>query len=220
MSYLITKPARDRGLNATNLQLAGPSVLRPRFAILRGVRYFFTRRLPREARLLLIESGSRNLLEGLISGIRDTWGSSVRVDLVTCFGGMPRGFSPETTRVYRIADYRGREGRRRLLRELAAGRYSILGMICSGEPIMTKWKWLLAARVPGKIFILNENCDYFWVDWAHWDVMRHFILFRMGLAGAGAVRTLVRFFMFPFALLYLLLYAAIVHFRRALRRGY
>ena len=37
-----------------------------------------------------------------------------------------------------------------------------------------------------------------------------------GADGAGAVRTLVRFLMFPFTVLYLLLFAAAVHLRRKL----
>ncbi len=167
-----------------------------------------------------MESGSRCLFEGLISGIRETWGEDTQVDLVTCYAGLPRGFDPERTRVFRVSDYRGGEGRRRLYRELAAGTYTILGMICSGEPIMTKWKWMLAARIPAKVFVLNENCDYFWLDRGHWAVMWHFALFRAGLAGAGAVRTIARFVLFPFMILYLVLYATVVHFRRALRRGY
>jgi len=48
-------------------------------------------------------------------------------------------------------------------------------------------------------------------------VIRQFVLLRSGLAGAGAVRTLARLFLFPFTLLYLLLYATTVHARRALR---
>jgi hypothetical protein len=39
----------------------------------------------------------------------------------------------------------------------------------------------------------------------------------MGLAGSGAVRTLASALAFPFTLLYLLLYAAVEHARRALR---
>jgi len=84
---------------------------------------------------------------------------------------------------------------------------------------MTKWKWALALRVPAKVFILNENGDYFWIDPGHWGAIRGFVLFRAGLAGSGAVRTLVRMALFPFTLLYLLLYATTVHARRALRRG-
>jgi hypothetical protein len=178
------------------------------------VRYFFTRLQPPASRILLVESGSRYLLEGLISGIRATYGSDIFVDLVTCYPGLPDGFNPATTAVYRVTDYRGRAGRAKLYRELASNRYSIAGIICSAEPIMTKWKWSLAARLPAKLFILNENGDYFWVDYGHWSVIRHFALYRAGLAGAGAVRTLARLALFPFSLLFLLCYAAAAHLSR------
>jgi hypothetical protein len=183
------------------------------------VRYFLTRRQPEVSRLLLVESGPRYLFEGLIPGIRESYGPSVFVDLVTCYPGLPAGFDPATTTVYRVSDYRGRAGRSRLYRELAANRYSVAGIICSAQPIMTKWKWALTLRLPAKVFILNENGDYFWLDYAHWRVIRHFVLYRAGLAGAGAVRTLARLFLFPATLLYLLLYATTVHGRRVLRRG-
>ena len=178
------------------------------------MRYFFTRRQPDCSRILLIESGSRYLLEGLISGIRGTYGQTVPVDLLTCYPGLPEGFDPATTTVYRVTDYRGRGGRARLYRELARNRYSIAGIICSAEPIMTKWKWSIMARLPAKFFILNENGDYFWFDYGHWSVIRHFALYRAGLAGAGAVRTLARLALFPFTLLFLLCYAATVHLTR------
>lgn len=178
--------------------------------------YCFTIRQPAEARILLVESGSRYLLEGLIGGIRETYGEDAVVDLVTCYPGLPAGFSPQSTRVYRVTDYRG--DHRRLLSELSRNRYTILGMICSAEPIMTKWKWLLALRLPVKAFVLNENGDYFWLDYGHGTTIRHFVLFRAGLAGAGAVRTLTRLALFPFTLMYLILYAASVHAGRLARR--
>ena len=78
---------------------------------------------------------------------------------------------------------------------------------------------MTSLRIPAKIFIINENGDYFWLDRMHLGALRQFILFRSGLAGAGAVRTLVRLVSFPFTLLYLLLYASAAHARRALRRG-
>ncbi len=183
------------------------------------MRYFLTSRQPPGSRILLVESGARHLFEHVIPHIRATWGENVQVDLVTCYAGLPVGLQPGTTRVYRVTDYRGRAGRRLLYRELAAKGYSILGVICSNEPVMTKWKWMLAARIPAKVFVVNENADYFWVDSANSATIRHFVLFRAGLAGAGAVRTLGRFFLFPFTLLYLLLYATTVHFRRVLRGG-
>jgi len=183
------------------------------------VRYFLTRRLPEAESLLLVESGSRSLLEGLIPNLRETWGAETAIDLVTCYSKLPRGLDAQTTRVFRVTEYPGREGRRRMYREIAARRYALLGIVCSGEPIMTKWKWGLALLLRAKVFIINENGDYFWLDWGHLGLLREFVLLRSGLAGAGAVRTLARMVSFPFTFLYLLLYATTVHVRRALRRG-
>lgn len=183
------------------------------------MRYLLSGRLPSASAILLVESGSRGLLEKVIPGLRETWGPDIYIDLVTCYSGLPRGFEAPNTRVYRVMDYRGREGRRRLYRELASNRYGLLGMVCSGEPVMAKWKWALALHVPAKVFVINENGDYFWLDRKHLDPIRQTVLLRAGLAGAGAVRTLARLFSFPFTFTWLLLYAAAIHTRRAFRRG-
>jgi hypothetical protein len=183
------------------------------------VRYFLSRRLPEANAILLVESGSRALLEGLIVHLRDNWGDEIPIDLVTCYPTLPRGFAPENTRLYNVNEHRGREARQRLFDRLAANRYALLGIVCSGEPLMTKWKWVLALRLPAKVFIINENGDYFWLDRGHLGTLREFVLDRSGLAGAGAVRTLARLLSFPFTLAYLLLYATVVHTRRSLRRG-
>ena len=185
--------------------------------IFKIVRYFLSRRLPATEAILLVESGSRALIEGLLPGLRETWGDDVRIDIVTCYSKAPQGYSSGSTRIYRVTDYRGRDARRGLFRELARNRYRIMGIVCSGEPIMTKWKWALALRIPAKIFVVNENGDYFWLDWGHLEPLRQFVLLRAGLAGTGAARTLARVISFPFTLLYLLLYAAAVHCRRAFR---
>jgi len=182
------------------------------------VRYFFRRGFPPVSRILLVESGSRHLLENLLPVLRQAYGE-VPIDLLTCYPGLPAGFPAETV-VYQVADYRGRAARRRLYRRLAANGYSLLGIVCSAEPIMTWWKWAVAWRVPAKIFVLNENGDYFWLDRGNWRTIRYFILFRAGLTGAGAVRTLARVLLFPLTLVYLLLYATAVHLRRSLRGGY
>jgi len=183
------------------------------------VRYFLTGRLPEVTSILLIESGSRGLVEGVIPVLRNNYGPDIFIDLVTCYASLPNGFDPERTRVYRITDYRGRAGRGKLYRELTANRYSLFGMICSGEVVMAKWKWAIGLRIPAKAFIINENGDYFWLDRLHLRTISQFVLLRAGLAGSGAVRTLVRLIAFPFTLLYLLLYATTVHARRALRRN-
>ncbi len=182
------------------------------------MRYFLRGRYPPVSSILLIESGSRSIVERVVHSLRRGYGDDVPIDLISCFAARPEGFD-ERTRVFRVSDYRGREGRRRLYREVIANRYSVAGIVCSGEPLMTKWKLALAWQIPAKIFIINENADFFWLDLAHSRQIRRFVLFRAGLAGAGAVRTLARAISFPFTLFYLLLYATVVHARRALRRA-
>ena len=116
------------------------------------MRYFLTGRLPKVNSILLVESGTRGLLEGLIGGLRQAWGDQIPIDLVTCYATLPKGFEPHNTRVYRVGDYRGRAARGRLYRELAGNRYALVGIICSGEVVMAKWKWVLASRIPGQAF--------------------------------------------------------------------
>ena len=181
------------------------------------MRYFLSRQIPQFKRVLLVESGSRSLLEPLIPGLYQTGGEGTMIDLVTCFGGAPQALNRETSAVFRVGDYGGAAGRERLLRELLARGYDIMGIICSAEPVMTKWKWWLAAKVPAKVFILNENGDYFWLDWSQWRTIIHFALFRAGLTGAGAVPALVRLLLLPFTFAYLVGFAAWVHLKRAVR---
>lgn len=181
------------------------------------VRYFLTRREPPKTRILLIESGSRSLLEGIHPHLRSVWGPDIAIDLVTCYVGLLEGFAPETT-VYRVTEYGSPEGRKELIRLLRSREYSIAGMICSVEPIMTKWKWLIALRLPAKFFILNENGDYFWIHRENAATIREFFLVRLGLSGAGAIRTIGRLLIFPFSVLFLLLYAFAAHSGRLVRR--
>jgi hypothetical protein len=178
------------------------------------LRHFFTRGNPPFTKVLLIESGSRRLFDDLIAGLHETYGDDLPIDLVTCYAGVPQGFNGK---VFRVADYQGSAARKRLYAELAAEQYPIAGIICSAEPIMTKWKWVLAAKLPSKVFVLNENGDYFWLDWSHANTILHFALYRAGLTGASAIPTIARLLFFPLTLIYLLLYAAFVHLRRKLR---
>jgi hypothetical protein len=181
------------------------------------LRYVLRRHIPPIARILLVESGSRSITEALLPRLRSAFGERIRVDLVTCYPGQPAGLPAESA-VYRVSEYAGRTGRRRLYRELRALNYSLTGIVCSGETIMTKWKWALAVQVPAKIFVINENADFFWLDYTQRRIIAHFALVRSGLAGAGAARTAAQIAAFPFTLLFLLLYAATVHTRRALRQ--
>ncbi len=177
------------------------------------VRYFLRRRVPELSRILLVESGSRRIIENVIPRIRAQFGDTVPIDLVTCLPGSPAGFAG----VYNVNDYR--ERRSSLARELRANRYAVAGILCSDEPILSKWKWALALALPAKVLVINENADYFWLDRGHWPNIRQFIRYRAGFADAGIVRTFARLVAYPFTFSYLLLYAAAVHLRRAIYRG-
>lgn len=181
------------------------------------MRYFLSRRAVPVTRVLLIESGSRSLIERLMPHLRGSWARDVPIDLVTCYNGLPAGFSDED-KVFRITDYGTPERRKELIRELRARDYSILGVICSTESIMTKWKWLIALRLPAKVFVINENGDYFWINSEQAGAVWEFCLVRLGLAGEGSLRTIGRLIIFPFALFYLLLYAFAAHSGRIIRQ--
>ncbi len=156
-----------------------------------------------------MESGDRSILEALLPHYYE---HCPQIDLVTCFGGVPTTFRGGT--VYRVHDYQGAEGRARLYPELWSRTYDAIGIICAEQPIMTKWKWMLALRLPGKLFVINENQDYFWIDRGNWRTVTHFALFRAGLSGAEAAQTIGRVLLLPFTVLFLVAYATVVHLKR------
>ena len=164
-----------------------------------------------------MESGSRHLFENVLPGLYETHPENVQVDLVTCYPDFPRGLDTERGEIFRVTDYARGPARNAFLAKLAASQYDVVGIICSGEPIMTKWKWALAWKVPAKLFILNENGDYFWVDRGQLGTIKHFALYRAGLSGSAGIATLLRLALFPFTLAYLLLFAAYIHMRRIAR---
>ncbi len=170
-----------------------------------------------------MESGSRDILNKLVPVLwrlhraeieAESHGGNMEIDLVTCFAGQPEGING---RVYRVQEHNGAEGRGKLYRELASRQHTALGIVCSAEPLMTKWKWMLAARSGAKLFIINENADFFWVDRGHWRNIVQFASYRSGMTGASAIPAIGRLIFFPFTLVYLLAFAGAVHLMRALR---
>ena len=181
------------------------------------LRLLLRRWTPPFTRALLIESGSRSLLENFIPWIYAHYGASSRVDVVTCYGGAPKSLDPSNSTVYHVTDYQGPEGRAQLLNQLLLQDYTVATIICSAEPIMTKWKWWLAWKLPVKVLVLNENGDFFWIDRTQWKTLLHFAFFRAGLTGASALPTIGRLMIFPLSLTYLILFAGWVHTKRAVR---
>jgi hypothetical protein len=181
------------------------------------LRHFFRRDIPPLTRILLVESGSRHLFDTLIPKLYQIYGDRVEIDLITCFAGAPQGFHGK---ISRVTDYTDPPSRAKLLIELKLRDYAAIGIICAAESIMTKWKWWLAARIPAKLFVVNENCDFFWADRTQWRLILHFMSFRAGLTGAAAVPAIARLLFFPVTLSYLLLYAGAVHLRRRIHESH
>jgi hypothetical protein len=178
------------------------------------LRHFLSPNIPDGPRILLIESGPREVIEQVILHLRDLFGQDVEMDLVTCYAGEPVGFRG---RIFNVNDYGGAAGRKALWADLVQRKYGAAGVVCAAVPIMTKWKWWIAYKAPAKIFIINENADYFWLDRAHLRQSRKFVTHRLGISGSAAAPSLLRLVFFPVTLVYLLLYAGTVHLRRRIR---
>lgn len=169
--------------------------------------------MPVAPRILLIESGSRSVLEKLLPALSRTFGN-VEIDVVTCFEGQPKG---GTGTIFNIHEYGGPSGRNRLLADLAQRNYQIAGLLSTGDSIMTKWKWWLAYKLPAKFLIVNKNSDFFFCDWGNFKQIGELALTHAGLARASAIPTLGRLASLPLCVAFLTAYAAIVHLRRRLR---
>lgn len=180
------------------------------------MRYFFSRQVPAPYRLLLVESGGRQILEKAVPRFEQAFGETVLIDLLTCYPGPPAWPERFHPTIYYTGDYIGRKGRARLFRELRAKNYTLLGIICSGEQIMTAWKWTVVQHLPAKTLIINENSDFFWFEWANAGLIKTLISKRSGLSGAGLLRLFSRAITFPFVFSYLLLYALYIHSKRFL----
>ena len=182
------------------------------------MRYFLTPHIPPFTRVLLVESGSRGVFDRLIPRLYPAHGGEsgdeMELDLITCHPGTPDGFRG---RVYRVQDYSTSAERRELVAELAARGYTVTGILCSNEDIMTKWKWMLAARLPSKVLIVNENADSLWIDRAHWRHIVGMVRVRLDLHGPALSPSMLRVLLLPFSAIYLLAYALVVHTKRRIR---
>ena len=185
-------------------------------AKLGAVRWFLSRSVPPVTRILLIESGPREVCQRLIPRLRAAMGADVPIDLFTCLPDNPSALA-EDARVWRTLDAPRAGGRRALLKSLRRERHPVAAVLCADDPILGPWKTVLLFALRAKFLIVNENADFFWLDRGNWRTVLQFLLTRIGLRDPLAARTLGRLVLFPFALAYLLAFAARVHVARALR---
>lgn len=116
--------------------------------------------------------------------------------------------------IYLTHDYRTPAARNELVRTLKNNQYDMIGIICSGEAIMTRWKWFLAWKIQAKVFIINENSDWFWLDRGNIRTIKSLVSNRTGMSGSGILRQPFKLLLFPLTLAYLAAYATLIHIRR------
>ena len=205
------------------------------------MRYFFGNfpGAPGVNDVLLIESGSPGVGQRVLEKIGRLF-PGARYHLLTCWpvppvpsaveGSEAEGSTsasktegPETTpehrfsryqSVFRASDYPTGLDKIRLLFSLARRRWRVLAILCTGEPLLWRWKLLALAIFPSKVLIANENADFFWLDWAHRSNLRQFLAVRWGVNRDEIAATLFRALVFPFSLLFLLLTALYLYTRR------
>jgi hypothetical protein len=180
---------------------------------LHSLRRFWSLATPPLRRVLLIESGSREYAENWLRWLY-TENANACVDLLTCFDGQPACL--HNGAVFRTQDYVDKPSRRALIDEFRRNRYDVIAVMCTGEPVMTKWKWYIAAAVPAKILIVNENADWFWLHRDQWSTVWKFASARLGLTGAGAARAPMQLVALPFSLTYCIAATLYFHLRRRL----
>ena len=177
------------------------------------MRYLLTRRTPPVTRILLIESGSRDLGEKAVVCLSKALGSGVPIDVLGCRRTPPLGAETYGD----VSEARTLSRRLAILRRIRRGGYSVAGVLSSGDSTMALWKLAAIIVVPAKFLVLNENVDFFWIDRGHWTNAVALLQQRSGLGGESTVRSMAWFAALPFAALFLLCYATWVHVTRVLR---
>lgn len=181
------------------------------------MRYFSRNSSSQMSPVLLVESGPRELSLRFLPILRKVCGEGVEVDIFSCLPP-PVGSDASGLRdFYRSQDFQNRAARTDLVRKLRANRYQAVILLCANSPLLFRWKWVLALRLPTKVLIANENADCFWLDSAHWRPAKSMLAERFGLRGSGFFRLFGQLLLFPWILLYLILFALVVNTLSRLR---
>ena len=177
------------------------------------MKYFFRRKVPQAADVLLIESGSPDVRRRALEKVLKIF-PGVRYHLCTCHPVPPSG---EFASVFSVTDYPSDWEKLRLLFSFRRKRWEVLVILCTGEPILWRWKVLAALLLPAKVLVVNENADFFWLDWGSRKALRGFLGFRWKGNLDDLSRTLLRALAFPLTLFFLLCTAGFLYARRMWR---
>lgn len=177
------------------------------------MKYFFRRKIPATSNILMIESGSPEVARRALERIRNLFPDSC-YHLCTCQPGVP---DASYDSVYRATDYPSTWKKLGLLYSFCRPGWNILVILCTGEPILLRWKLMALAMLPAKVLIVNEHADFFWLDWENRRTLRMLASIRWGVNFEEFFSTLLRALAFPITLLLLLVTAGLLYLRRAWR---
>jgi len=179
------------------------------------MRRFLARAQPSFERLLLIESGPREAGEKILRYLYDVRNVE-HVDLLTCYSNPPEAFDHARGTVYSVHDREVVENRRRFVGKLAETPYSLVAILCTGSPILERWKWAVAMRTSARLIVLNEEANYFTVD--IWNLSSVRLMLGKRASDRGlALASLMTWIFAPVTVAYLAAYTGMVHLRRWLR---
>lgn len=185
---------------------------------------FLARAQPSFDRILLIESGPRTVTERILPFLY-TVKNARHVDVLTCFDSPPDSFDFDRGVVYSVHDEEARRNRGAFIKKLASAPYTVLGLLCTGSPILEKWKWMLAFRSSARLIIVNEEARYFGLEIWNIKTARLMLFKRLNPFADYSPEGLMQsigsnvggLLLAPFTVTYLLLYTAAVHARRWFR---
>jgi hypothetical protein len=160
-----------------------------------------------------MESGSPEVARQALVQIRKVF-PEAQYHLLTCQSDPPPEIFADTFQVF---NYPTAWQKLRLLHSFRSKKWEVMVILCTGEPIMLYWKMLAVLLIPAKVLIVNENKDFFWLDWENRGNARHLLRDRWGLNLEQVFYTLLRALVFPITLLILLSTAAFLYLRRVRR---
>ena len=174
------------------------------------MKYFFSARVPAPTDILVLESGPREVAAQALRGIRAMF-PQARYHLCTCWPETPQ---ENFATICRVADFPSGRDKLRLLWSFRRQRWPLLVVLCTDSPILWRWKALALLLQPAKVLIVNENADFFWLQWGNRGILRQLLRTRWGLPTGALFRTTLAALLFPVTFLVLVATAAVYYARR------
>ena len=180
------------------------------------MKWFLRKSSPPIDRLLLVESGSRADAQRLLPVLRESVCGNVPVDLFTCLPDEPSGLGPGS-RTWRSYDAEDHTSRWRMLLGIRRERYPVAAILCGSSPLLATWKVALAALLPAKILLLDEDEGLVWLDRAHWRKALRVGVSRSLVRNPEFLRKVAHAAFLPIAIPILVAFAGRAHLARLIR---